>query len=506
MVLLGAGVAAASPAPAAAPRFTDSFDGAVDLDPTYGLNDGLARRQVGEQRGVTYTRTSGVWYPASAPRPWYSQVNHSNRPGTLSFWLGHSAVRLDAPVVAGADGSIAVRAVVDPVVGDTASGQWASLVLTADRNSSGYATNGEVDLGVLVRSTGVVDAFHGGAAAGRGRAQPDGGRFAVTVTARPGDHVATVAVNDAPAFPVTLSRPFPASPTLFLGAYLDDPNATSTFDDLAVSAVDNSALTPPPDSSVRHFGHFAARLTPALGNHLPEVSGRSNLNHVNISDYARYAPEVLDSCGPASCAVYTGFEFFTGCDAADSPDCRLHPEYAQRWERLAAAVEPRYERVAAFYLLDEPFHHGARSADLATAARAIKARFPGAKVMLVEAGKHVAAMDVPTEVDWVGFDEYCEPVSSVEGLLNSLEANLEPHQQVYLFPRAAPLRACGTAAGFQTDADLARLQWEYLALAERHPRVAGLMTFGLWVEDTPVARLPATLDAHERIMARLIAR
>ena len=37
-------------------------------------------------------------------------------------------------------------------------------------DTDGDATNGEVDLGVLVRSTGVVDAFHGGAAAGRGRA------------------------------------------------------------------------------------------------------------------------------------------------------------------------------------------------------------------------------------------------------------------------------------------------------------------------------------------------
>jgi hypothetical protein len=30
------------------------------------------------------------------------------------------------------------------------------------------------------------------------------------------------------------------------------------------------------------------------------------------------------------------------------------------------------------------------------------------------------------------------------------------------------------------------------------------MTFGLWVEGTQAPQLPATIDAHERITARLI--
>jgi hypothetical protein len=32
------------------------------------------------------------------------------------------------------------------------------------------------------------------------------------------------------------------------------------------------------------------------------------------------------------------------------------------------------------------------------------------------------------------------------------------------------------------------------------------MTFGLWVDKATTAQLPATIDAHERIMAQLIAR
>jgi hypothetical protein len=493
---------------AVAPRFTDTFDGAVDDDPTYGLNDGLAGRQTSVQRGVTYTRVSGLWYPAPAPRRQYSQVNHVYRPGVLSFWLGHSAVRLDAPVVAGSDGLASVSAVLDPVTGDSASGQWASLMLTSDRDNSGYVTSTRGDVGVIVRSNGGVTVFHAGVAVGSLSASPDGGgRFAVTVIARPGENTARVIVQGV-STSIALSRAFPAAPTLFLGAYLDDSAATSTVDDLAVSAVDNAALLPRPGSAVRHFGYFGTRLGADTGNHLPEVAGRSTLNHLLISDYARYVPETLDACAPASCVVYAGFEFFTGCETKDSPACRLHDAYQTRWRNLAAAITAkpsRLHRVAAFYLLDEPYHRGAKAADLATAARLIKTTFPGTKVMLVEAGYKVPTMTVPDEVDWVGFDEYCEPVSYVEQLLNELEPKLAAHQQVFLFPQAAPLRACAGKAGYSTDADIARLQWDYLALAERRPRVGGLMTFGLWVEGAAAAQLPATVDAHERIMARIIA-
>jgi hypothetical protein len=76
---------------------------------------------------------------------------------------------LDAPVKAGADGAITVSTTVDPINGETGSGQWASLVLTADRSNSGYVTNPQVDLGVTVRSNGGVTVFHRGAVVGQAR-------------------------------------------------------------------------------------------------------------------------------------------------------------------------------------------------------------------------------------------------------------------------------------------------------------------------------------------------
>lgn len=485
-------------------KFTDSFDAAVDDDPTYGLNDSIAVRQRAVQRGITYRRTSGLWYTAPAPRPWYSQVNHSNRRGVLSFWLGTSAVRLDAPVIAGLDGLTVVRAKVDPVTGDAQSKEWASLVLTPDQSSAGYVTGKEVSLGALVRSNGEVQVFHRGKliAESDDPAEPDDdGRYTFTVTAKPGAREVAIDVNST-AIKANLEEGFPRSNWLHMGAYLSDDTMTTTFDDLAASALQ----APRSSSTLRYFGYYAARITEKGGNHLGEVRGRSNLNWINISDYSRYAPEVLDSCAPKSCVVNTGNEFFKDCDSEDSPACGLYPNYQERWKRLADTVRPHIDKVAAFYLLDEPFHRGASAKQLATSAAEIKKTFPSAKVMMVEAGPKVtSSMTIPSEVDWVGFDWYCKSVTEVEQTLRTLESRITPEQRVFLFPQATPLPACGDKVGYQTDAELSKLQWDYIDLARSHPKVLGLMSFGLWVEKTSASQVPRTIDTHERIAALIVS-
>jgi hypothetical protein len=257
-------------------------------------------------------------------------------------------------------------------------------------------------------------------------------------------------------------------------------------------------------SSLRYFGYFAARITASGGDHLSEVAGRSNLNWVQISDLDRYAPEVLDGCAPRGCIISTGHEFFRGCDSVHSPDCALHPDYAARWGRLAEAVRSRIDKVGAFYLMDEPQWRGATRAELHTAATTIKATYPDIPVMMVEAGPQISASyQVPTSVDWVGFDWYCRPFADVERTLATLTGRVHPNQSLFLVPEAAPLEACGGAAGHANDAEIAALQFDYLRLAESNPRVIGLLAFGFWTSGFGSAHLPQTVAAHEQIFARI---
>src|SRR5690349_20790450 len=129
--------------------FVDSFSGINDTDPLYGLNVGLDQRQTGTAK-ASYTRLSGSWNGGPAPAPWYVQVNHPAHPNTLSFWDGTSAVMLGVPAAADAGGHYTVHTTVDPVVGDTVSGDWVSLMFARSRSSAGYVTNADVDLGLTI--------------------------------------------------------------------------------------------------------------------------------------------------------------------------------------------------------------------------------------------------------------------------------------------------------------------------------------------------------------------
>jgi hypothetical protein len=488
--------------------FSDSFGTAVDDAPGYGLNDSLAARQSGAA-GVTYTRVSGLWYAAPAPQPWYSQVNHVNHPGVLSFWLGTSAVRMDAPVVANAAGVVAASATVDPVTGDTASPDWSSLVLGTSPGASGYVAGPDVALGVLVRSNGGIQVFQGGTALATKAAfappNPDG-TFDVTADYTPGGKSATVTVNDV-ALTVTVPAALPATSSLFMGAYLSNSKEVSTLGDLSVSGVDMAALTLPASSGLRYYGYYAARLTG--DSHLAEVAGRSNLNWVNISDVDGYAASVLAGCAAGSCVVNTGNEFFS-CDSSGNK-CVLYPDYQARWQKLASAVQPYLDKIAAFYILDEPQWHGATPAAIQTSAQLIKSTFPGKKVMMIEAGPEVtSSLVIPSAVDWVGFDWYCQPFSVILQKLTTLESRTAS-SGLFLVPEDAPLSQCAGASGHATDADIAALQRQYFGLAEQNPRVIGLMNFGFWTSPawasggSGAAGLPLTVDANERVSARILA-
>ncbi|WP_134045964.1 hypothetical protein [Amycolatopsis arida] len=301
---------------------------------------------------------------------------------------------------------------------------------------------------------------------------------------------------------LTLDQVVPDRARLYLGRYASDPGRISTADDLRVGRLDSAALRRPAGSALRYVGYYAARLHPAGGDHLPEVTGRSNLNWVNISDYDRYRPETLADCAPRSCVVYAGHEFFDCASGA----CRLHAEAERRWGVLAAQVRPYLDRVGAFYLLDEPFHRGATFADVRRSARLIEGTYPDVPVMMEAGPKVDANLRVPDEVDWVGFDWYCRPMAEIERLAATLERQA-PGRPVFLLPEAAP-RCPG-----QTDAVVAQRLREYPRIAEARPRVAGLMLFGPWTGvgpgDPPAGRPtpskhPRSGDAVERIAARIL--
>lgn len=465
--------------------FTDTFDGAVDAHPTYGLNDNLKQRQgVG---AVTYDRVSGKWHTGTPPKAWYAQVNHPRYPGTLSMHLGTTAVRLDAPST-----GESVAATLTPVAGNRTSGDWSSIVLSRSANSWGYVSNSDVDLGFLVRANGGVQVFQAGKLVGTFAVRPAANYrvslqlgSTVDVTVNGERHRVDVAVPTERQW-------------VYLGRYSDDDKTVSLVDDLRISAMDSTVLRKR-SPGLKYFGYWGARVTAQSGNHVPEVRGHSNLNLVLVSDRDAYRPQELDKCAPGTCLVVTGNEFF---DCTNS--CALYPNFEERWQRLVAALKGHEDRVAGFYLLDEAFHRGASLADVTRSAQAIKKSFPDKKVMLVEPGSKIDSLVVPAEVDWVGFDEYGADETRADEVMTKLEERA-PGKELFVVGE-------GTAVlPSQTDEAVARQLYMYSQLMDLHPQFSGMLVFGPWTGYEKGAQVPAgqptlagypkAADAAERVAA-----
>ncbi|MFE0465272.1 hypothetical protein ACFW1A_39090 [Kitasatospora sp. NPDC058965] len=257
---LGAVPAAATPVAAPVPAdlagagpFADTFqlDPALNTSPLYGLNVGLDQRQRGSVRTVSWSRVSGLWNTSVPPASWFVQAGNQGFPNRMVFAAGTSAAMLGAPAIADATGTFTVSTVVDPVVGDTTSADWASVVLSRSHRSTGYVTNGDVDLGLTVSSGGRLALFHGGGGdtpfwTGSVAAAE---KYAVSLTVSSGaDRALTLTVNGTPfavTAPASVTR-WPSSAFLYLGAYLSNSSEVTAFGDgagtgVSVSRVDASA-------------------------------------------------------------------------------------------------------------------------------------------------------------------------------------------------------------------------------------------------------------------------
>lgn len=462
-------------------RFADSFDGAVNADPGYGLNDSLGGRQ-SPLNTSTYTRVSGSWTTLDPPPPYYSQVNHHDYPGKLVFAVDKSAVRLDAPVTGDA---LSVSATVDPAGG---SSDWSSIMLSRNADSSGYVTNGNVQLGLTVARDGQVQLFRAGVPLWPSPlvATRSAIGFAVSITvtgassANPSVAVSVNGVGRTSALGASLG----ATPYLFLGALVG-----GTVDDLAISRVD-------PYPNLAYYGYYTVRALQSWGgNHIDEAKGFANLHWVNVSpDWdtgGPYRVEELAKCPPRSCALYVGEEFFPPATCTWG-NCPIDPTLA-RWRAFVQKVKPYNDRIAAIYLKDEPHSYHVSNADIQTMASEVKAAMgPGFgpfPIMLTLAGGDVTPnVFIPDEVDWVGVDDYHADAARLDTLIAMLEKVNDVQRRVYLFPPTVV--ASYTRPEYDTAAKVEAVQQVYFDAARRHPSVIAIMNFGMWVNIDGTLTLP----------------
>jgi hypothetical protein len=412
-------------------------------------------------------------------------VNNNAFPGTLSFWVDHSAVRLNAPAVPDTGNAIELRATVNPDPQQYGTpGDWVSIMLSQSASSTGYVQDAKNQLGLTVGRNGVVGFFKNGIPFGpsiTAARRSDGFAVTVRVTAASSSNPSiTVVVNGVQAsFALGTSL---AKPWVYLGAYISNGSATapykevSTVDRLSISRV---AAFP----HLQYYGTYGTRNDDTAGNHIPDMVGIANVHWINVSPTTNQAPpvtyrtEVFASCPPQSCIVYVGNEFFSPDGATPEPDL-------DRWNQFVAMIQPYKDKILGYYLKDEPYLHGVTPAQLDWHARGVQASInagaiPDRPILLtLTLGDITNWAHVPAEVDWLGMDHYTMDAAQIEASAVRLdEMTLDPSDRTYMFPPNVP----DVWNGFTTEQQVLTKQYEYLEVANRHPKMIALLNFGLWV-------------------------
>jgi hypothetical protein len=277
----------------------------------------------------------------------------------------------------------------------------------------------------------------------------------------------------------------PVMAYLSLGQYTAASTETSTVDDLRMSRL----------GRLTRYGYFDVDDTTDKVDHSWEVSGYTNGNqYLNGPEYG-----YLDYCRPHSCVVLAQWQQFIGSGNAWTPQ----PNSAQLLTSLRDAIGGNLDKVLAMYMVDEPYDKGITGSQLQAAADQLHSFFPGQQIMLTLSGPTVAApyATIPSGVDWVGFDWYCQSSATLAATLRTLDGKLPtPYQQLVLFPESAP-NICGS-----NDAGVAARQAVYTNIAATNPKVGYLMNFGWWLgtadtgaADNPLVDLPQTAAAQRGI-------
>ncbi|MBA3471221.1 MAG: hypothetical protein H0T53_16420 [Herpetosiphonaceae bacterium] len=89
----------------------------------------------------------------------------------------------------------------------------------------------------------------------------------------------------------------------------------------------------------------------------------------------------------------------------------LRPDYQARWNDFVGTnqLTVNHAMVQAFYVGEEPTWNSITYAELKAATDLIKATIPQVPVLVIEAYPMVDSIQVPTSVDWLGFDHYFIP-------------------------------------------------------------------------------------------------
>lgn len=259
-------------------------------------------------------------------------------------------------------------------------------------------------------------------------------------------------------------------------------------------SVQAEAQTAPPH--LKYFGFTAIDCfyddpldASTITNYVTEVDSFSNIAHMCVYDYTDNIVARTNFMN-ANCVnpiLHIQEIFFEYVDtlAPSGANYDLRPNFVSRWATFVAtnASVLLPANIGCFYIVDEPFWNGVSLTEMDTVCALVKSAFPTIPLLIVEAYTTVNVMQVPQQMDWIGFDRYgtfdpqADPlfVDNMDTLKSRLSA---PHQKIVLIIDDQWWPDYFTYLGWTQDT-MADVVQNYYDLAVNDTNIIGLIGY-IW--------------------------
>jgi hypothetical protein len=253
-------------------------------------------------------------------------------------------------------------------------------------------------------------------------------------------------------------------------------------------------------SAPAHLRYFGYYLVDALVDdktdnvvklsYIDEVSYFTNLNQLAIYEYTDSVVDRVNAMNNQSqkpfLSIENAFWYQDGRTTAPSQhNYTLRADYRARWNTFKAnnASVLNASKIGCFYLFDEPVWNGVPFSELNSISQMIKSDFPSIPIMYVEAYKSLNEMQIPTTVDWVGFDQYSifNPSTNAgyRANLSLLKSKRTNGQKIFIVADTHWIPEYQSVFG-KTTYDMGPVLQDYYNLAASEPDVIGILGY-LWI-------------------------
>ena len=226
----------------------------------------------------------------------------------------------------------------------------------------------------------------------------------------------------------------------------------------------------------------------AKSDYTDEVSGFTNLNHIAVFSANENVVARVNSMKSQCMKPFLGLEniFFYVDGGTNSPSGRhfaMYSDYKNRWNtfKLTNSSVLNASKIGCFYMADEPTWNGITFEELNTVCQLVKNDFPAIPVFFIEAYPEVGVVQIPTCVDWVGFDRYWIMKPYTDGTFLSDLATLKtrlstPQQKIFLVPDTRWIPQYEPTYG-QSPAEMDATILDYYKIAVADTTIIGMVGY-----------------------------